>query len=249
MMLCWTNVGPHVGSHMLGKMLGCWGGGCGAIEALTKLLAQQHADHVAAQAQQRTDHQAELEQVRADHAAELERIRDELERTRQDADRQDRLHREQRAEVEHLLKALVERVEADQARLIEERDHLRDELQEARAEADQAKADQVRMAQDVAGMFDELDLGRAARRPSTAGSRAGARTPGRGSAACRPSPNWSGFGMSWIAPARMPAYGVKRPTASAPASPTCRPTPNIPSGRWHGSGPSWNRRGGRGGTG
>ena len=128
----------------------------GAIEALTKLLAQQHADHVAAQAQQRTDHQADLEQVRADHAAELERIRSELERTRQDADRQDRLHREQRVEVEHLLKALVERVEADQARLIEERAQLQDELREARAEADHAKADQVRMAQDVAGMFDEL---------------------------------------------------------------------------------------------
>ncbi len=128
----------------------------GAIEALTKLLAQQHADHVAAQAQQRTDHQAELEEVRADHAAELERIRGELERTRQDADRQDYQHREQRAEVEHLLKALVERVQADQARLVEERDHLRDELQEARAEADHAKSDQVRMAQDVAGMFNEL---------------------------------------------------------------------------------------------
>jgi hypothetical protein len=63
----------------------------------------------------------------------LERIRDEFERTRQDADR---LHREQWAEMEHLLKALVERVQADQARLIEERDHLRDELQEARAETD-----------------------------------------------------------------------------------------------------------------
>jgi chromosome segregation ATPase len=98
----------------------------------------------------------QTDQLRADHAAELERIRGELERTRQDADRQDRLHREQWAEVEHLLKALVERVEADQARLIEERDHLRDDLQEARAEADHAKSDQVRMAQDVAGMFDEL---------------------------------------------------------------------------------------------
>src|SRR4051812_30468239 len=98
----------------------------------------------------------QTDQLRADHAAELERIRGELDRTRQDADRQDRLHREQRAEVEHLLKALVERVEADQARLIEERDHLRDDLQEARAEADHAKSDQVRMAQDVAGMFDEL---------------------------------------------------------------------------------------------
>jgi chromosome segregation ATPase len=98
----------------------------------------------------------QTDQLRADHAAELERIRGELERTRQDADRQDRLHREQRTEVEHLLKALVERVEADQARLIEERDHLRNDLQEARAEADHAKSDQVRMAQDVAGMFDEL---------------------------------------------------------------------------------------------
>jgi chromosome segregation ATPase len=96
------------------------------------------------------------DQLRTDHAAELERIRNELERTRQDAERQDRLHREQRVEVEHLLKALVERVEADQARLIEERDHLRNDLQEARAEADHAKADQVRMARDVAVMFDEL---------------------------------------------------------------------------------------------
>jgi hypothetical protein len=55
-----------------------------------------------------------------------------------------------------LVKALVERVEADQARLIgliEERNHLRDDLQETRAEADHAKSDQVRMAQDVAGML------------------------------------------------------------------------------------------------
>jgi hypothetical protein len=96
------------------------------------------------------------DQLRADHAAELEQVCGELERTRQDADRRDRQHREQWAEVEHLLKALVERVEAEQARLIEERDHLRDELQEARAEADHAKADQVRMARDVAAMFDEL---------------------------------------------------------------------------------------------
>ena len=33
---------------------------------------------------------------------------------------------------------------------------MQDELQEARAKADHAKADQVRMAQDVAGMFNEL---------------------------------------------------------------------------------------------
>jgi DNA repair exonuclease SbcCD ATPase subunit len=40
--------------------------------------------------------------------------------------------------------------------LIEERTRLQDQLQEARAEADHAKADQVRMARDVATMFDEL---------------------------------------------------------------------------------------------
>jgi chromosome segregation ATPase len=98
----------------------------------------------------------QVDQLRADHAAELERVHGELDRARQDADSQDRLHREQRAEVEHLLKALVERVEADQARLIEERDAAQAEAQEARAEAGHAKADQVRMARDVAGMFDEL---------------------------------------------------------------------------------------------
>ena len=50
----------------------------------------------------------------------------------------------------------VARLRQDQERLAEERDHLRDELQEARTEADHAKADQIRMAQDIAGMFDEL---------------------------------------------------------------------------------------------
>ena len=50
----------------------------------------------------------------------------------------------------------LERMQVDQARLIEERVQLQDELQEARAEADHAKADQVRMARDVATMFDEL---------------------------------------------------------------------------------------------
>jgi hypothetical protein len=34
--------------------------------------------------------------------------------------------------------------------------NCQDELQEARAEADHAKADQVRMARDVATVFDEL---------------------------------------------------------------------------------------------
>jgi hypothetical protein len=50
----------------------------------------------------------------------------------------------------------LERIETNQTRLIEERAQLQDELQEARAEADHAKADQVRMARDVATMFDEL---------------------------------------------------------------------------------------------
>jgi chromosome segregation ATPase len=49
-----------------------------------------------------------------------------------------------------LLKALVERIEADHVRLIKERDAARAEAQEARAEADHAKADQVRMAQTMA---------------------------------------------------------------------------------------------------
>src|SRR5688500_17371480 len=88
-----------------------------AIEALTKLLAQQHADHVAALAQQRVDHREELERLRADHAADLERV---------------------------------------ETRLIEERGRLQDQLQDALAEADHAKADQVRMARDVSMMFDEL---------------------------------------------------------------------------------------------
>ena len=47
-------------------------------------------------------------------------------------------------ELARLLTALVERIEE------------RTQLQEALAEADHAKADQVRMARDVATMFDEL---------------------------------------------------------------------------------------------
>jgi len=52
--------------------------------------------------------------------------------------------------------AELERIRDNQARLIEERAQLQGELQEARAEADHAKADQVSMARDVANMFDEL---------------------------------------------------------------------------------------------
>ena len=45
---------------------------------------------------------------------------------------------------------------AEVARLIDDRTRLEDELREARAEADAAKGDQVRMARDVTMMFDEL---------------------------------------------------------------------------------------------
>jgi hypothetical protein len=128
-------------------------------------------------------------------------------------------------ELARLLKALVERIETDQARLIEERDATRAETQEARA-------DQVRM-------FDELRA-LADRHADRARLEAELDVRARTRIGSVPTIllNLSGFGMNWIAPARMPAYGVKRPIASAPVSPTCRPTPNIPSGRWHGSGPN-----------
>jgi hypothetical protein len=50
----------------------------------------------------------------------------------------------------------VARLRQDKERLAEGRAQLQDELQEARAEADHAKADQVRMARGVATMFDDL---------------------------------------------------------------------------------------------
>jgi predicted RNase H-like nuclease (RuvC/YqgF family) len=46
--------------------------------------------------------------------------------------------------------------ERAEMRLIDDRTRLQDELQEARAEADHAKADQVDMARDVVTMFDEM---------------------------------------------------------------------------------------------
>jgi len=45
---------------------------------------------------------------------------------------------------------------AEVARLIDDGTRLQDQLQEARAEADHAKSDQVHMARDVSIMFDEL---------------------------------------------------------------------------------------------
>jgi hypothetical protein len=72
----------------------------------------------------------------------IETLKTQLAETRQDADRQRADHA-----------AELERIET---RLLEDRAQLQDELQESRAEADHAKADQVRMARDVANMFDEL---------------------------------------------------------------------------------------------
>jgi chromosome segregation ATPase len=69
------------------------------------------------------------------------------------ADRQtDQLRTDHKAELDRLQAAHA----AEVARLIEDRTRLQDELQKVRAEADHAKADQVRMARDVAMTFDEL---------------------------------------------------------------------------------------------
>jgi hypothetical protein len=114
----------------------------GVVEALTKLLAQQHADHVAVQAQQRADHQSELDRLRASHAAELERIETRLLEER--AQLQDELQ-EARAEADHTkadqvrmardvsvmfedLRAMADRY----AELHADRGRLRTELEQAR---------------------------------------------------------------------------------------------------------------------
>ena len=75
----------------------------------------------------------------------------------------ERLMAEQRADYQAALDLLraahmaeLERIESNQTRLIEERAQFQNELQEARAEADHAKADQIRMARDVTTVFDEL---------------------------------------------------------------------------------------------
>jgi chromosome segregation ATPase len=73
---------------------------------------------------------------------EIEALKAHVQTLREMLDRQDAAHA-----------AELERVET---RSLEERLRLQDQLQEARAEADHAKSDQVRMARDVANMFDEL---------------------------------------------------------------------------------------------
>src|SRR3954471_3708535 len=69
----------------------------------------------------------------------LETLKAQLAETRQERERDRADHA-----------ADLERIET---RLLAERVQLQDELQEARAEADHAKADQVRMARDVSVMF------------------------------------------------------------------------------------------------
>jgi chromosome segregation ATPase len=73
------------------------------------------------------------------------------------ADRQaDQQRADHKVELERLRAAHAADLERVEARLIEERAKLQDELQEARTEANHAKGDQVRMARDVATMFDEM---------------------------------------------------------------------------------------------
>jgi DNA repair exonuclease SbcCD ATPase subunit len=80
-----------------------------------------------------------------DNAGEINVLRQHVQTLRELFDQQKATHA-----------AELERINADQARLIEQHAQLQDELQEARAEADHAKSDQVRMARGVATMFDEL---------------------------------------------------------------------------------------------
>jgi hypothetical protein len=70
------------------------------------------------------------------------------------------------------------------------------------------RADQVRMAQDVAGMFDELRA-LADRHADRARLEAELDVRARTRIGSVPTIllNLSGFGMNWIAPARMPAWG------------------------------------------
>jgi predicted transcriptional regulator len=84
---------------------------------------------------------------------EIWRLEDHLQTLRQQVDQQRADYREELERLRAVHAADLERVEA---RLIEERAQLQDRLQEALAEADYAKSDQIRMARDMTMMFDEL---------------------------------------------------------------------------------------------
>jgi hypothetical protein len=70
-----------------------------------------------------------------------------------------------------LLRALVERIETDQARLLEERNAARAEAQEARADAGRTKAEQLRMALEFSEKYAELHADRARLQAELEGAR------------------------------------------------------------------------------
>jgi hypothetical protein len=119
----------------------------GAIEALTKLSAQQHTAHVAALAQQRADHKAELERMQAAHAAELERLIEER------AQLQNELQ-EARAEANH--------AKADQVHMARDVAGMFDELKALADRHAELHADRARLEADVARLTTDLEQ---ARRP------------------------------------------------------------------------------------
>jgi chromosome segregation ATPase len=99
--------------------------------------------------EQSPDSPKRTESEQTEHSGRVKALEDHIEtlKTQLAEARQER----ERDRADHA--ADLERVET---RLIQERNRLQDQLQEALAEADHAKADQVRMARDVATMFDKL---------------------------------------------------------------------------------------------
>jgi chromosome segregation ATPase len=89
------------------------------------------------------------ESEQTEHSGQVKALKDHIETLK--AQLMEMRQERERDRADHA--ADLERIET---RLIEERDRLQDQLQEALAEADHAKSDQVRMARDVTMMFDEL---------------------------------------------------------------------------------------------
>jgi hypothetical protein len=142
---------PRVAQHVDGDVGSVGSPDTGTIEVLTKLLAQQHADHVAALAQQRADHRDDLEQLRADHAAELERVETQLIEER--AQLQDALQ-EARAEADH--------AKTDQIRMTRDVATMFDELKALADRHAELHTDRARLQADVDRLAGELEQ---ARRP------------------------------------------------------------------------------------
>jgi septal ring factor EnvC (AmiA/AmiB activator) len=106
---------------------------------------------------------------------------------------------------------------------------------------ERAKADQVRMARDVANMFDELRA-LADKHAELHADRA--RLGGEVEQIRDELERARQDAGLWREEADR-----ERARIATPASPTCRLTPSIPSGRWRGSRRNWSRRGGHGGGG